>query len=314
MDIPHSAAELARATLLRLNELGLPPTPDNYAKYYHQLDGEHQEQSVEEAPPPPREGACAELVPLVRTFLQAISDKADTLASSLGTSNAQIRKSIDELVAAQDQEEVLRLLNFIITKANGIHATVGNTYEDLVTTRSALDEIKAELEETRQLLHEDALTGAQNRRAMDAVLAKEVARSKRMGSRLSVAMIDIDHFKDVNDQHGHDAGDRLLLHLTMIAKSVLRESDVLVRYGGEEFLVILPDSDVKGAEFVLDRLKSVIRRSPLIYENKKIDITFSGGIAQLKADENGHALILRADAALYEAKRAGRNCFRVSSR
>lgn len=305
-----STTDIARATLHRLTELELSPTPANYSRFYYEIAGE---------PPPDcplqteqAAGSCAHLVQILRSVLESVTDQTAGLASHLREHNREMRQSIDELALTQEKEAVLQLLGSIVTKANSIHSTVEDSHEDLLATKLALEHVKTELQETRQMLYEDALTGAQNRRAMDAVLAREVARSRRTGSRLTVAMIDIDHFKDVNDKYGHDAGDKLLLHLTMVVRSVLREADVLVRYGGEEFLLVLPDADVRGAEFVLDRLKLVVQKSPLQYEKKNIQITFSGGIAQLLRDENGHSLIMRADAAMYDAKRAGRNCFRVA--
>ena len=309
MDSPKSTVDIARATLHRLNELGLPPTPQNYFQFYYEISGE--------TPPAPenRDGvkaACPELVKMVRSLLDTISNRTEDLANDIGVRSEEMKQSVDALALAKEKVEMLRLLDSIVGKANEIHGTVEDTRDDLLATRLTLDHIQSELQETRQLLHEDGLTGAQNRRAMDTILAREVSRAQLTGSRLTVAMIDIDHFKSVNDTYGHDAGDKLLLHLTMIAKSVLREADVLVRYGGEEFLLILPDADIRGAEFVVGRLKQVLQKSPLIYEGKKIDVTFSGGIAQIKANENGHALVLRADEALYEAKRSGRNCYKVA--
>lgn len=296
------SADIARTTLLRLGELGLPPTPENFSQYYYEISGE-------EAPSNTRNNnaTCNELMQMVKAVLDAVSEKTGDLATDLKQRNSDIKQSIDHLNDTQEKQEILQLLGNIVSKANLIQGAVSDTHEDLVATRLALDHIKNELQETRQQLNEDALTGAQNRRAMDAVLAQEVARSRRSGNKLSVAMVDIDHFKDVNDKYGHNAGDDLLLHITTVTKSVLREADTLVRYGGEEFLLILPESETRGAEFVLNRLKQVIKKSPLIYEGKKISVTFSGGIAQLKPDENGHALVIRADAALYQAKQAGRN-------
>lgn len=295
-------SDIARTTLLRLGELGLPPTPENFSQHYYEISGG-------EAPSSTRNdnSTCNELIQMVKAVLEAVSEKTGNLATGLKQCNSDIKQSIDHLSDAQGKKEILLLLGNIVAKANLIQGAVSDTHEDLLATRLELDHIKNELQETRQQLNEDALTGAQNRRAMDVVLAQEVARSKRSGSKLSVAMVDIDHFKDVNDKYGHSAGDDLLLHITTVTKSVLREADTLVRYGGEEFLLILPESDTHGAEFVLDRLKQVIKKSPLIYEGKKISVTFSGGIAQLKTDENGHALVIRADNALYQAKQAGRN-------
>ena len=301
MSVSKPISDFARLTLHRLTELGLPPTPENYTEHYYVLS--------EETPPPSASTqSCNEMMQAVKSVLQSITDRTTGLASELGKQNLNLQQSIDDLGLAEERAEIFRLLQLVITQATSIQGTVEHSRDDLLSTRQAIDHLSLELQETRLQLHEDALTGAQNRRAMDAVLAREVARSLRTGSRLSVAMIDIDHFKRVNDDHGHDAGDKLLLHTTMIAKSVLRDADVLIRYGGEEFLIILPDSDTKGAEFVLNRLKQVINKSPLIYESQKISITFSGGIAQLKTGENGQALVLRADSALYAAKHAGRNC------
>lgn len=305
MNASKPISDFAKLTLHRLTELGLPPTPENYAQHYYEISGETP-------PPPTNTQSCVEMMQVVKSVLHSITDRTTGLASELGNQNLGMRQSIDELSLAQEQTEVFRLLQLVIAQANSIQGTVENSRDDLLATKLAIDHLSLELQETRQQLHEDALTGAQNRRAMDAILAREVTRSARTGSRLSVAMIDIDHFKRVNDKHGHDAGDKLLLHITMIAKSVLRDADVLVRYGGEEFLLILPDSDTKGAEFVLSRLKQAISNSPLIYESQKIIVTFSDGFAQLKAGENGQALVLRADSALYAAKHAGRDCFMLA--
>ena len=308
MAIQKPISDIARATLLHLTELGLTPTPEHYATHYYKISGEAPPPSPNQANP-----ACAEILQLVRATLDSISSTTASHATNLGKQNQEMRLSIDSLSAAQEKQEILRMLENVVNKANEIFGTVENSRHDLLATKLSLDQLNSELQETRLQLNEDPLTGAQNRRAMDKILSREVALSLRTGSRLSVSMIDIDHFKKINDNHGHDAGDKLLLHLTMIAKSVLRETDVLVRYGGEEFLVILPDSDTKGAEFVLNRLKQVLQKSPLIYDDKRIEITFSGGIAQLRPDENGHALILRADAALFAAKHAGRNCFKIAA-
>lgn len=301
---PHSITDIARATLYRLAELGLPPTPENYDRYYRDAAGAEQLATPATIAP--------DLLLLARSILESVTDKTAGLLSDLSLGNQALRQSVADLALAEEKHEILQLLGALVARANSIHAVVEDTHGDLTESRQALDEIKAGLSETRQLLHEDALTGAQNRRSMDATLVREVARSKRSGAPLAVAMIDLDHFKNVNDRYGHDTGDKILLHLTTLARAVLRDSDVLVRYGGEEFLLILPGADVKGAQFVLDRLRHMVQKSPFKHKKQDIRVTFSGGIAQLKPDENGHALILRADAALYEAKHAGRDCCKIA--
>ena len=181
------------------------------------------------------------------------------------------------------------------------------SHKELVKTRYTLVTMQNELAETRQLLNEDSLTGALNRRGMDQTLSRETARARRLNNRLALAMMDLDHFKGINDQFGHEAGDRMLLHFTDLVRSVMRKSDALVRYGGEEFIMILPDTDTRGAMLVLGRLQQLMSKSPLRYEGQELNITFSASIAGLGKEENGHALLRRADVALYQAKEGGRD-------
>ncbi len=298
-----SVADLARATLLALADRQLPATPENYARVYAEMAGTPAAAATEELA-----HVSAEIVEMVRSLVDMVIGRTVSLHDELDAHNAGMRKTLGELNLAQEKDLILRLATALTQKADTIQHAVARTRDELQSTRDTLERMAAELSETRKSLQEDALTGAHNRRGMDAVLAREVARARRNGGKLSVAMMDIDHFKQVNDAYGHDAGDHLLAHIGMVARSVLRESDVLVRYGGEEFLLILPDADIKGAEFVVDRLRQMIARSPLIYDQHRIEVTFSCGIAALQEGENGHSLVLRADRALYDAKRAGRNC------
>ncbi len=304
---PQSITDLARATLMRLSELELPPTPDNYARIYAELSGEPRDSGPTEA-----RATSLKILNMVRSLVDGMTERTSDLAAHLGEETQGIKTTAAALNLARERDLIMQLVEVLVSKADSMHGMVEDTHKDMEATQLALNHMSMELAETRQSLLEDALTGAQNRRGMDAILTREVARAKRGDNRLAVAMIDVDHFKRVNDTYGHDAGDHLLVHLTMIAKSVLRESDALVRYGGEEFLLILPDADLKGAEFVLDRLRQVVSKSPFMYEDKKIQVTVSAGLAQMKEDENGHSLILRADKALYQAKEAGRNRIKVA--
>lgn len=299
--------DIARAALLQLTEEGLAPTPENYSKYYHRISGEPEPQT------PPDANPCAPLLLMIRDMLGEASDRTGNLANDLQHQNKTIKNSIDDLSQAQEKKRMLQLLGTILTTTNSIHTSVEDAHLDLTATKLALEHIKAELQENRHLMQEDWLTGAQNRRAMDKVLSKEVARAQRSAAKLTVAMLDLDHFKNINDEFGHDAGDKLLQHLTLITKAVLREADALIRYGGEEFLIILPETDINGAQFVMDRLKQAFLKNPLAYDGKPIPVTFSAGLARLQPEENGHALVMRADTALYEAKHAGRNCVKIAA-
>ena len=143
----------------------------------------------------------------------------------------------------------------------------------------------------------DDLTGLANRRALDEQLERELARAEREEKPLCVAMLDLDRFKDFNDEQGHQAGDRLLKQVTSAWRAQLRPSDVLARYGGEEFVLLLPVCPLERGRRVVERL----------HQEMILDQTCSGGIAQWNGEETGEALLARADDALYEAKRLGRD-------
>lgn len=306
----QTAAETARATLIHLAELGLPPTPENYVRYYHQTAGD--------TPPDPCSeiakamAADEELMSMVKLLIETVTHKTSGLADHLGVTNDSLKRSVSDLEGTHDKNKILELLSHVVQSAGQIQTSVESTRDELLQARHSLDEIKGELEESRKLLNEDVLTGALNRRGMDLVLQREINRAKAFGSKLTVAMVDLDHFKLVNDTYGHSAGDEALQHFAVVARSMLRESDSLARYGGEEFLLILPESAISGAEFVLNRLRQMVKNSPLNFENQKIDLACSAGLAQLKPDENAHGLVMRADQALYTAKQAGRDCVRLA--
>lgn len=292
----------------RLKETGESPTPENYERLYYELSGLTP---PEKDPPPGQNGQaaaiCAELIQVVRDMVQDVSDKTGNLARNLGEKNKTLSDNVNTLKCSLDKDDILRLLTNIIMQAGGIQSTVEASHKELQETRYALINMQNELAETRQLLNEDALTGALNRRGLDQALAREVARCQRNDGKLSLAMVDLDYFKRINDDFGHEAGDQMLVHFTSLVRAVLRKSDALVRYGGEEFTLVLPDTDPRGALLVLGRLQQLMRKSPLMFEGKCINTTFSAGVAGLGKEENGHALLRRADEALYKAKELGRD-------
>jgi diguanylate cyclase (GGDEF)-like protein len=152
----------------------------------------------------------------------------------------------------------------------------------------------------------DPLTGAQNRAAMNMALTREVELAKRQGTGLSVIMFDADHFKKINDTHGHSHGDEVLKALSHIAQDTIRQSDVLYRYGGEEFLVILSQTDVAGAAHLADRMREHVAALDTI-NGKKSSVTISLGVTTMNEKDSCQTLFDRADKALYQAKSAGRN-------
>ncbi|RTQ99872.1 GGDEF domain-containing protein [Halomonas nitroreducens] len=160
------------------------------------------------------------------------------------------------------------------------------------------------------LARHDELTGLLNRRAGLARLDEEIARARRQGTPLCVAICDLDHFKQINDRHGHAMGDEALQGVAEVMHAELRRYDVLARLGGEEFLVMLPGAARPAAEQAIERLRARLEDARL--GKPDLALTVSAGIAGLAEGDSGEALLERADRALYQAKRQGRNRTRVA--
>ena len=153
----------------------------------------------------------------------------------------------------------------------------------------------------------DPLTKAPNRRGMKEHLLHEYARSKRSGRNACILLCDIDYFKEINDKFGHDGGDHALVELTKLLKMNLREQDKLARWGGEEFLILLPETAQKQAYALAERLRAAIDNSPVSYNTKQIHMSMSVGLAILDPEQSVDNAINEADKKLYKAKEAGRN-------
>jgi diguanylate cyclase (GGDEF)-like protein len=159
----------------------------------------------------------------------------------------------------------------------------------------------------KRIAERDALTGVFNRRTFLMLLKKNAAQLERLNRPLTILLVDLDHFKQINDNAGHKTGDRALRHFIRIAKSCIREGDVIGRLGGEEFGIFLPDADLDEANIVAQRLRVSLELRPLPYKQSRIRLTASIGVACKQRDETAEIALHRADKAMYRAKRAGRN-------
>jgi diguanylate cyclase (GGDEF)-like protein len=169
-------------------------------------------------------------------------------------------------------------------------------------------ELRAANAELQRLTVVDPLTGLLNRRALGNVLRREMDRSRRHRHDLAVIMFDLDHFKRVNDQHGHAAGDAVLRHVAAVATRSVRGTDAVARYGGEEFVIVGPETEWGEAMELAERVRAAVSSSPTAWEGRPLTVTASFGVAMLSAqDADADAVIQRADRALYAAKAAGRN-------
>lgn len=163
-------------------------------------------------------------------------------------------------------------------------------------------------EALRELAETDPLTKTFNRRSLFQFLEAEVDRARRYGRPFSLILFDLDHFKAVNDTHGHETGDSVLVSFADLVRKNLRGSDIFARYGGEEFLVLAPETDLSGAGVLAERIRKVIEDHP---HDKAGRLTVSAGVGSFREGEDGTALLRRVDEALYAAKSEGRNRIKI---
>lgn len=170
-----------------------------------------------------------------------------------------------------------------------------------VSQRKALEE------QLRLLATTDPLTGALNRRSFQQRAEHELARSQRQGTPLCLAMLDLDHFKRINDQHGHAVGDQVLVAFSQLCRQQARSTDLFARFGGEEFVILLPDTDPQAAQQRLERLRNELQAQPIDSAQGPLPVRVSIGLAGAHQPDTLQQLLQRADAALYQAKAKGRN-------
>ena len=209
----------------------------------------------------------------------------------------KIEKEIVGVLNINDGEKVsfnVSNLDFVLKLSEFISMTVSNAVL---------------YERTKKLSVTDGLTGISNRPNMEQVLRSEFERSMRYGAPLSVVLLDVDHFKGVNDTYGHQKGDEILVAFASLLKKFCRANDTAARYGGEEFLMILPQSNAQGAFKIAERVREEMMKLSFTGNESNFSVTTSSGVVELDRDfiKNTDQLVAMADQALYEAKNSGRN-------
>jgi diguanylate cyclase len=247
---------------------------------------------------------------LMTTFIDRLSDMTD----STGAYHNKIEGYSLKIGETDNLAELSNILDDIMQDTRIIQASSMRSHEELVSTRKQahiaeerVKQLEQELEHVSELVREDQLTGALNRRGLDDVLDREMKRADRQKTPVSIALLDIDNFKQLNDSLGHQTGDQALVHLIQVIKSALRPTDEVARYGGEEFLIILIDTSLEEAMTTIIRLQRELTKSLFLHNNKRQLITFSAGVALHTSGEDPESTISRADNAMYKAKRAGKN-------
>ncbi len=250
----------------------------------------------------------------LKSLMTSFIDRMGELTESTGEYHAKMEAYNQKIGQADNLTELGHILEDIMQDTRVIQASALRSHEELVEARRQADEaehrirqLEQELEQVSELVREDQLTGTLNRRGLDEMLERETARSDRSQESLSVALIDIDNFKLLNDTLGHQAGDRALMHVSEVIREALRPSDSVARYGGEEFLVVLPGSGAGEATDIIGRLQRLLTKKLFEYNGERLVITFSAGVASRAAGEPVEDVISRADQAMYQAKDAGKN-------
>ena len=301
MSASASPVDIARQALHRLAELGLPPTPENYEVHYREVAGMPGRAAGQAS-----RALHADMLEMVRALLELVRQADDGLHSDLGRFGDESRTLVAQLETTTDPRTITELFQGMTASANWLLAQVESTRHELDIARQQMDSIHEDLVKAEALAVTDPLTGLPNRRGLDLAISRELSRARRLKSEVCIAIIDIDHFKAINDEHGHGVGDQALVHLANVIRPGIRETDVVGRFGGEEFLLLMPDTPLTGAEFTLTRLLRTLERSPLHVRTGTITMRFSAGLTQWRLGERAKEPIERADRAMYEAKQAGR--------
>lgn len=258
-------------------------------------------------PPPPDQSDGMDAADPATRLERCISMQAKAISLLDG-----VRRSLQEASHTTPIENTGEKIVALLKEAICHEHTIVQDYRALRSEADALrterDELAVALRHTEALSLTDELTDLPNRRAFVQRLDQELSRSQRTGQPLALVLLDIDNFKDINDEYGHYVGDMILRRFAQSMAGELRQHDLLARYGGEEFALLLPESSVDDARIAMDKLARRIRSEPLDAGSSSIDLpTFSAGIACLRPGESATTLINRADQSLYLAKRLGRN-------
>lgn len=221
---------------------------------------------------------------------------------------AQTIAQADDIASLQNViAEVISTTRDMRDTAERSRAQVDNMRDRVRAAEAEIERLQVELEQTSEKMRHDPLTGALNRKGLEESYAKEVSRAARRGSMLCLAVLDIDNFKRLNDTYGHNTGDEALLHLVGTVRDCLRPHDTLSRYGGEEFVILLPETSVDDSVIILQRLQRELTKRYFLANNDKLLITFSAGVTVVGHEEAQSSAIERADVAMYQAKATGKN-------
>ncbi len=250
----------------------------------------------------------------IKQMLAGFVDHLADFADATSEYHDKIEGCAEKISAANDITELGNVLGEVMRETRTIQLNAQKSRDELRSTQekvkkseARIHELEMELETTSDLVRHDQLTGVLNRRGLEDMFNKEVARAQRHDTLLCVGMLDIDNFKKLNDSLGHDVGDQALIHLATVCKETLRPQDTVARFGGEEFIILLPETPLEDASVALTRLQRELTKKFFLNDNEKVLITFSAGVTQMLPEDTQATVIKRADEAMYKAKQTGKN-------
>jgi len=250
----------------------------------------------------------------MKDMMVTFVERLDGMASSTGEYHDRISFHAQAVRESRSIAELGKRMEDILEDTAQVQAQALRARDSLMEARREVEEaerrvmnLEQELQSVSELVRVDQLTDALNRRGFDELFKRESVRALRSGQTLTLALLDLDDFRHINAAHGHLGGDAALCHVVTLARATLRASDAVARFGGEEFVLLLPETSFLEAMGTLERLRDRLAHKPLVYEGRGIVATFSAGVARWVPGESQDDLLARADRAMYQAKQAGKN-------
>jgi diguanylate cyclase len=247
---------------------------------------------------------------MIATFV----DRLSHMANSTDTYQNKVGQYAEKLAETEDLAQINILLEGLMKDTHTMQIDVVRSRESMIQQSAEVNlaqekilRLQAELSQLSEQVSIDQLTGVLNRRGLDEAMLREISRAQRGDSSLCVALLDIDNFKSFNDNYGHHVGDTALQHLAKVIQETLRPTDIAARFGGEEFVILLPDTNINPAVEIISRLQRALTKQFFLGNNERLLITFSAGVALFRPTEEPVTILNRADQAMYLAKKSGKN-------
>lgn len=331
-DNPKIPRQVANSALAKMTELDIQPEPRHFTIWYHYFDDSFPDLSREINLLLADSGGMSEaqclglfekyftaeaessLMHDVSQKLDRAMEQAVQYLNEAGEDAAEFGETLagasDDLTKSKEESDPFEILKEVIEATREMQVRQKTMENQLRQSSTEIGRLQEEVEETRREATTDGLTGLANRKLFDTRIRDDAGEAEESGDELCLMMLDIDHFKNFNDNHGHQIGDHVLRLLAAILKSGLRGRDLAARYGGEEFGVILPQTSITNALRVAENIRQQVSQKKIVNRGTGESlgkITLSIGVSQYNVGEKINEFIERADVALYAAKNGGRN-------